>query len=67
MLNSQPVEVLIFEVAVFLCGTLGLVQLCFGSIAIIASIFAWEQINFVVQENPRTAKDAGARALWRFS
>ena len=55
MLNNQPVEVLTFEVVPILCGTLGLVLLCFGSIAILASIFAGEQINFLVQENPRTA------------
>ncbi len=63
MLNSQLVEVLTFEVVAILCGTLGLVQLCFGSIAILASIFVGEQINFLVQENLRTAKVAGAMAL----
>jgi hypothetical protein len=67
LLNSQPVEVLIYEVVAILCGTLGLVQMCFGSIAILASIFTGGQINFLVQENPRTAMVAGTMALWRFS
>ncbi len=60
MNNNQPIVVFAVALATILCGTLGLVLLCFGSIAIPASIFAGEQINFLGQENPRTALVAGA-------
>lgn len=63
MNNNQPIIVFTFAVVIILCGTLGLVLLCFGSIAIPASIFAGEQINFLGQENPRTALVAGAVAV----
>ncbi len=59
MNNNQPIVVFAVALVTILCGTLGLVLLCFGTIAIPASIFAGEQINFLGQQNPRTALVTG--------
>ncbi len=63
MNNNQPIVVFTFAVVTILCGSLVLVLLSFGTIAIPASIFAGEKIDFLGQENPRTALVAGAVAM----
>jgi hypothetical protein len=63
MNQEQPVVVFAVAILSILCGTLGLVLLCFGTIAVPASIYAADQINFLGQENPQTALYAGAAGL----
>ncbi len=43
MNNNQPIVVFAVALVTILCGTLGLVLLCFGTIAIPASIFAGDR------------------------
>ena len=63
MNQERPAVVFAVAIVSILCGTLGLVLLCFGTIAIPASIYAADQINFLGQENPQNALYAGAAGV----
>lgn len=60
MKQDRPIAVFLVATVTILCGTLGLVMVCFGMIAIPASIYAADQINFLGQEEPQAALVAGA-------
>lgn len=63
MNQERPAVVFAVAIVSIICGTLGLVLLCFGTIAIPASIYAADQINFLGQENPQNALYAGAAGV----
>ena len=63
MKQERPGVVFAVAIVSILCGTLGLVLLCFGTITIPASIYAADQINFLGQENPQNALYAGAAGV----
>lgn len=60
MKQDRPIVLFAVATMTILCGTLGLVMVCFGMIAIPASIYAADQINFLGQEEPQAALVAGA-------
>lgn len=60
MKQDRPIVVFTIATVTILCGTLGIVMVCFGMIAIPASIYAADQINFLGQEEPQAALVAGA-------
>ena len=63
MNNNKPIISLTVAVISILCGTLGLAMVCFGTIAVPASYFAEDQINFLGGYDAQAAMTAGLTAL----
>jgi len=61
--NNKPFISLTVAVFSILCGTLGLAMVCFGTIAVPASYFAEDQINFLGGYDAQAAMTAGLAAL----
>lgn len=61
--NNKPFISLTVAIISILCGTLGLMMVCFGSITVPTSYFAEDQINFLGGYDAQTALTAGLAAL----
>lgn len=63
MNNNQTYISLTIAVISILCGALGLMMVCFGTISVPTSYFAGDQINFLGGYDAQTALTAGLAAL----
>lgn len=61
--NNRPYIGLALAIFSVVCGTLGIILVCVGTIAIPTSILAEEQINFLGNNDAQAALTAGIAAL----